>query len=949
MFKHTYKTFLHLIMISGLLFGLSSSAFSQNQMRGIDANGFFEEEIGRLSIEWLHFLESDQELPNNYTIYASDEIDAAGNFSLENAEKIAELKLDDLNYNVIDSTKFMGLDGKLLKASWSTSFDIDEDVFFKVTAEIDREIVESNAFSVKEYEGYPEYIEIRSYPEQTILLNKEYVYDIKGFYDGLDEDEEISYRLFNDSSFFERNYRYPQNAEINTESGVIKWTPNEAGIYIFFIEAYLTDKPEVMTQQFVQIQVSDCEKETNLTVNVIDQDGNNVDGYLSIVSGENEFGYYNSNFLKVEDGTAKSKLTKGSFYLVFQGNDNQIEQWYNGAYGITEAEAINVDCGDSKEITMEVRSDIKEKDRYAIRFENTQKQATAVIDEVFNYTFNAEYSDDKDAKIIYTLINDNNEEVDFNTETGELSWTPKSKGYYSFTVLAKLEGKEYIRAYFSLSVMVSSCANPAIITGIVTDKDNNPIRNGFAFLYNKLENENGFGREYFVEILDGKFQIEVEEGEYIIGVQTKRGDLVYYENAFNEEDATPLSISCGETKEISFNITSQEYKYYTVSGYTSDENGNPVKASVNFDGRSISASGWEQNYSAAVVSDENGFYQIELPSEFEYRAYARLNNITYPLYYNQTKDPNKAEIIKLTGNLENINFQFDGDNEEFNINLKGSVVDMNQNLIENVLILVMNINDNGATNNSFNVGTISEDGNFNIKVAEGETIILAMPQTRDFLPGFYVDGDLATIAWEDATVLNFVEGEDQEIEIVMEEMGEIAPGSSKITGNVKENGTTVYISGADLVLEKDGKPVMYGNSLSDGSFGMANLPNGEYKIRVNKLGFKKFTTNINLDDSQSLDLEIPLEAEGIASVSYGVDAKTNISPNPASDEVTISLGESISNAKLLLLNIDGQLLLETTMNGFDKTLDIRALSSGSYIIKIESEDFNKAVPFIISK
>jgi hypothetical protein len=61
----------------------------------------------------------------------------------------------------------------------------------------------------------------------------------------------------------------------------------------------------------------------------------------------------------------------------------------------------------------------------------------------------------------------------------------------------------------------------------------------------------------------------------------------------------------------------------------------------------------------------------------------------------------------------------------------------------------------------------------------------------------------------------------------------------------------------------------------------------------------------------------------------------NVFPNPAHQQLMINLGKGLS-ANILLFDIKGSLLLETSINGA-QAIDVSSLEEGMYLLSVETE------------
>ena len=79
-----------------------------------------------------------------------------------------------------------------------------------------------------------------------------------------------------------------------------------------------------------------------------------------------------------------------------------------------------------------------------------------------------------------------------------------------------------------------------------------------------------------------------------------------------------------------------------------------------------------------------------------------------------------------------------------------------------------------------------------------------------------------------------------------------------------------------------------------------------------------------------------------------INTKMAVYPNPASDVLNISISNAnFKNSSISIYNVSGSELLNSTMNGASTQLNIEALSSGVYFVKVKNENgFDRTVKFI---
>ncbi len=69
-----------------------------------------------------------------------------------------------------------------------------------------------------------------------------------------------------------------------------------------------------------------------------------------------------------------------------------------------------------------------------------------------------------------------------------------------------------------------------------------------------------------------------------------------------------------------------------------------------------------------------------------------------------------------------------------------------------------------------------------------------------------------------------------------------------------------------------------------------------------------------------------------------LDANVSIYPNPTTDRVTIAFDRAVGTLQLELYTVDGQLLKKATVREMEYEIDMGAYASGSYLLRLASDD-----------
>lgn len=705
-------------------------------------------------------------------------------------------------------------------------------------------------------------------------------------------------------------------------------------------------------------------------------------------------------------------------------------------------------------------------------FDKIQKGQT------YTYDADAVYLADTTEALKYEVHTQSpNANVSIDEQTGLVTFSTTEAGPLHFVIIATLVSDTNQRGVQPLHFFVQNCADPAVLTGTLKDQNGNLIDEGHVVLFPAENNggpNGGLGGQ--TEVENGTFSFETDGGDYILFYTTKFGQQFWYENAATHQTAKTITLNCAATETIDWTIDVPTATKYNVSGYVKDADGNPIE-----DAFVIFESVYNQNHrhhyiQLEAMTDQNGYYEAELPDSYTYVAFAvNMNNFGGPgfgpqmeLYYNQTYDRSKAEEINLTADRNDINFTFGQTNDFTLYTVSGYVKYDDGTPIADAMVAFQGFNDNpgrGYHNMDFetmtdangyyeielpdafkyvgmaqiidgffwdvqfydgvkdpsqattieltanksgvdftfektNTGTASisgtvkdETGNeitdagviaFNIdgnnqqvnpyqavyamtnqlgeykidNLVAGKYIVLAVPDGRDYLPGFYNATGLATMEWKDATEIDVVANQAVAgIHIVLEELNQAGfpgmKGRAKISGRIRgDHGQNkTQLSGAQVYLkDAGGNPVMFGQSNSNGSFILDEIVDGSYTLEVNKVGYHEYSQQVEVEENL-VDLgDLTLTPTDILSVEDDNTAGLKVYPNPAVEKINLVLnGES--DAGISVMDISGNALINTTaqQGTLVKTLNVANLGAGVYYVNIEMNGITKVIPFVIIK
>lgn len=348
----------------------------------------------------------------------------------------------------------------------------------------------------------------------------------------------------------------------------------------------------------------------------------------------------------------------------------------------------------------------------------------AVLNKPYSSKIEAQYTDDPTKTINYELKS-GPDGLTIDKSSGEINWTPNSTKYNQVWIRAYLSENPKIFADYYYQIRVRTCEKPVIISGLITNKFDEPVSSGYLVLYSNTPNGEKPEEKMGVEVKDGIYSIEVDEGVYYMIFYDQMGRYFVYENATNNEGMKPITVECGKNLTIDWKITNYSDRMFQVSGKVLDKEGNPVPNWTVFFQSKMEEGEKEGFYNFNAITDNEGNYSIKLPDGTSYYAFTFTQNSNFnrynfnTLYYNQTFDVTKATKLVLTGDLSNIDFKFIDNPDIKFYTVKGKVLDENNTPLEGVMVSFEGFNEKENKNNYYKYyDQVFSDaqGNYEIKL-----------------------------------------------------------------------------------------------------------------------------------------------------------------------------------------------------------------------------------------
>ena len=592
------------------------------------------------------------------------------------------------------------------------------------------------------------------------------------------------------------------------------------------------------------------------------------------------------------------------------------------------------------------------------------------LGEELNAIITAESNSDN--KVLYKTID---VPIGFSIDknSGKISWIPNNSGYINITLEAYLESKPDIYVRNTWTVNVLKCRNPGSLVVSLVDTDGNPFEGGTCELYE-------YRLDSLVQVAEGNVDSsgnchigELDEREYLLYLNgTEIMEKIFISEWYNDsryiEFAEPVIVNCGKQTSIVANlIRYPKFDEYEISGLVLDDFGNPIKNTiVRFYGSSMIT---DESFISNAMVDSLGKYSIILSSEYEYFAYCftYLNDddeLLISQYYKDASNVMEARKLHLTRNLNDINFTIDSplltDNTLF-----GSVKDTYDKPISFANVSAFKIDD---YENNYPCRSVSTaiDGSFTFNnLQSGKYILFTVPLRNNYIiPTYLSTENYPELIWENAQIINIVESNQHgPFDIIVDRAG-ISLGKSVIEGYVFDIGGVIKeshnpllnsepINGANLYLIEEGmNTIKYTNTDEEGAFNFANVGNGTYRLIVDKVGYATYIKDFgNIYEGSFITENIFLSDEMASRVKYNsniITARIKVTPNPASNSISVALLDEGNIEQVTICNIQGFELIRTQkISGKEAFLNVSGLCNGIYYIVVRSNGKFLKVPVCI--
>lgn len=601
----------------------------------------------------------------------------------------------------------------------------------------------------------------------------------------------------------------------------------------------------------------------------------------------------------------------------------------------------------------------------------------AFLNKEYKYEAKAVTYPDENQEVLYKLMK-GPEGMKIDNSTGIITWKPTKKynNILFVSIAAYIKSNTKLIAYQDFEIYIYNCENPIVLSGKITDKNDEPVDFGYVSIFPTAapnSNKPTDPRQYGSEVINGEFKIEADADSYFMIFYDMMGRTFIYKNAKQIELADKIVLNCGENQEINWKIESLSSNYFAVSGKVWDEQGNPVPYfPVIFESVPDGEVNIPENYFVlSAMTDENGYYEIKLPEDYKFVAYIHLDkarvmkNMPMVMFYNQTFKREEATIIISNKDYTGIDFKFMKNPDFKFFVVKGKVTDKANQPIPGALVSFEGFND--KTNkegyyNYYDAVYTDKSGEYRIELPDMFKYIAyainfnGIDKNSDYRALFYKQ----TYKREKATILT-LDKDLSGIDFLFAESNVPPTYQSAIVGKVLNyEGTPIQYAFVEAIrLDNDDidytEKSHFAYTDANGYYAFKGLKEGKYVVFASTQKSTEFScgyyvakgdATINFDDATRIELDgknivenIVIQLPKFEIKQGGGIIKGEIYNQRNFDEANKS-ANAISSAKIYLKENKNALVNfnESNANG---SFVITGVPSGEYTFTIEKAGFQK--------
>lgn len=508
-----------------------------------------------------------------------------------------------------------------------------------------------------------------------------------------------------------------------------------------------------------------------------------------------------------------------------------------------------------------------------------------------------------------------------------------------------------------------------VISGDVTDDSTGlPIRHA-RILFFRMTVPGTWAPQTFTDSL-GHYSALLDTGSYIIRAEavsntpTVPGYIPeWFDNVTNPAQATAIAVAESSSSTANFGLSRPAPPTFAfINGTVTDSAGTPLPGasvaimrpiqpasdapSVIHDGNASTDADGNNGVAWRGRTDSLGNYHARVISGRSYIAMASKHGYV-PEYYNNKTNPLEANIIAVTGDVNDIDFSL-ATHIVIENTVSGSVRDSLGIGVPSRIVLLPHRNNHGPSGVRF--GHTDSLGIFSLDhVRNGTYLVLAIP-FHGYAPAFYKAGAFGVRRWQDADSVN-VSGNVTGIDVgVVPVTGH---GLANVHGYIRSaNGAPVV--GANVYAISQNGVMGFTITDAEGAYSISSLPAVSMSILADCDGYNSSEAAVTISHpTQSLeDVNFTLASAVTPEENQPVGTPTTFAldqnyPNPFNPSTTIGFSLPMaSTVTLKVYNLIGQEVAtlasgvlaagqhSVTWNG--KDLSGRIASSGLYFYKLKA-------------
>lgn len=563
-------------------------------------------------------------------------------------------------------------------------------------------------------------------------------------------------------------------------------------------------------------------------------------------------------------------------------------------------------------------------------------------------------------------------------ESGLVTWVPQRPGRYEVSIKAIVQYQgQAISVRQGWTIVVEGEENEEgciVVEGVVQDSNGTRMTDGVVYAYRSVARENRIiwivaARAELNQ--HGVFRMRLPAGQYKFFTEGRSHLPSWYERSRNADNATVLTFECGSdsTRELVFIVSPRSAEqFYVVSGrVTSQQTGAGVSAWVKFSAfinyhrDDDYRDEWGGTVTFTAETNADGYFEIRLSNRYTYIARAIPRSEDYlALYYDGTTNIAEAKRITLTGNLDGINFALPL-RPPFHGGFSGQIVDSSGRGIAGWAVacrLVAQDSDRREHIRRFRTVETDSMGHYQfVGLEPGVYVVLGIPRSRDYVPGFCVLGEMAALRWRNATRIGVGEvmltvqydiklrARSGERGMVRLE-GWIRGRTGQMKNSMREQGD-VPVAGALIAVITSSGIAGYAVSQDDGYYAITELIPLTGQLVVDHPDYESTIVPLTLGvaaGTQSQDLTVePV----ILNVEEKSIPNLRLVPNPASTYLQLELGHMVGTVKIELTTLLGTTVAVYQTDTPTISIATDQLASGIYLVRIISSAGVQTVPVAI--